>query len=329
MSALCQPTNGQPGPGPRRWLFHVLATVTLALMAGCHSLNLLTRDRHVGKTDQEATAAKEPCTPGKYSLKVGPAIVFSDRELDRDHPVFQDLAGLRDQVYKELQLPPGSAVVQVYLFESKERYENYMHARHPELPNRRAFFLQNSGRFGGPDELLVYTYWGERIHQDLRHELTHCLLHSVLKDVPLWLDEGLAEYFELPVANAGLNPEHVANLRRDLAQGKKLDLAHLETLTEVKDMKPPQYREAWAWVHLMLHTSPENKSVLINYLRYLRDSKEPPPLGPKLTAVLPSPEEALSRHIAALEGVRPSQPGGRDGAAARTDKWQTAPRGVQ
>ena len=55
-------------------------------------------------------------------------------------------------------------------------------------------------RFGGEEDLLVYTYWGDRIQQDLRHELTHALLHSVLKDVPLWLDEGLAEYFEMPVS---------------------------------------------------------------------------------------------------------------------------------
>ena len=39
---------------------------------------------------------------------------------------------------------------------------------------------------------------GDHLRTDLRHELTHALLHGVLKDVPLWLDEGLAGFFELP-----------------------------------------------------------------------------------------------------------------------------------
>ena len=36
---------------------------------------------------------------------------------------------------------------------------------------------------------------------DLRHETTHAVLHGLLPMVPLWLDEGLAEYFEAPEAN--------------------------------------------------------------------------------------------------------------------------------
>ena len=88
--------------------------------------------------------------------------------------------------------------MQVYLFEDRDAYERFMQSRYPNLPRRRAFFVAQPRGVGGGDDLLVYTFWGERIRQDLRHELTHALLHSVLKDVPLWLDEGLAEYFELP-----------------------------------------------------------------------------------------------------------------------------------
>ena len=53
-----------------------------------------------------------------------------------------------------------------------------------------------------------------RVRTDLRHELTHALLHGVLQDVPLWLDEGLAVYFELPPANEGVNPHHLEVLCR-------------------------------------------------------------------------------------------------------------------
>ena len=60
----------------------------------------------------------------------------------------------------------------------------------PELPPRRAFFLAQG------DQRIVYTYLGPRLEEDLRHEATHALLRGRFGDVPLWLDEGLAEYFE-------------------------------------------------------------------------------------------------------------------------------------
>src|SRR5947199_2066094 len=151
-----------------------------------------------------------------------------------------------------------------------------MVAKYPYLPKRRAFFVAEPRPIGG-EELMVYTFWGngERIEQDLRHELTHALLHSVLKDVPLWLDEGIAEFFETPPGNDGLNPEHLRLLRSENARP---NLARLENLTEVKDMKPAEYREAWAWVHLMLRGRPEARNVMLQYLRELRTNPQPGPL---------------------------------------------------
>ena len=40
--------------------------------------------------------------------------------------------------------------------------------------------------------------------------MAHGYLHSAFPSIPLWLDEGLAEYFETPRGDAGLNGRHVA-----------------------------------------------------------------------------------------------------------------------
>jgi hypothetical protein len=279
-----------------------LAASLLGLMFGCHSFNLtlLSRDKTGGKTDGDGPALAAGL-PSKNSLRIAPIIFFSDLELKKDHPIFQDIARLSDQVYRELQLPPGNAVVQVYLFEDKERYDRYMQAAWPTLPNRRAFFVAKPRTIGGQPDLLVYTVWGDRIQQDLRHELTHALLHSVLKFVPIWLDEGLAEYFELPPANNGLNPKHVNQLRRDLAGGLKFDLDRLENLSQVEQMGHAEYRESWAWVHLMLRGNPDARTTLLTYLHQLRDSEHPTPLSPQLKTLLGSPEEALCRHVGRLD----------------------------
>jgi len=242
-----------------------------------------------------------PGAPGKYNFRLAPYLFLSDFEINRDLPIFQELVSLRDQVYKELLLPPGTASVQVYLFEDQQRYEQFMKAKYPDLPCRRAFFVAQPRTIGGTEDLLVYTYWGDRIRQDLRHELTHALLHSVLKEVPIWLDEGLAEYFELPPENKGINPKHVDKLRQSMAGLYKPDLQRLEGLSQVQQMTPAEYREAWAWVHLLLRGRPEGKVELVAYLQQLRSNPNPGPLALRIAKVYPSPDEAFEKHVGQLE----------------------------
>jgi len=199
----------------------------------------------------------------------------------------------------ELRLPPGNSLVKVYLFEQRDRYESFMNKHYPHLPQRRAFFVAQPRFAGAPADLLVYTYVGDggRIQKDLRHELTHALLHSVLKEVPLWLDDGLAEDFELPPNWNGLNRTH-AQVLRD--KGSRPNLARLEQLSEVKDMDSDRYREAWAWVYLMLRGSPEAKEVLLAYLQQLRTKPNPGPLQPRLAAAVPSLDDVLDRLLVQL-----------------------------
>jgi hypothetical protein len=239
--------------------------------------------------------------------RVSQYFFLSDFEIKKDLPLFRELADMRDQIHKTLQLPSSTSIIQVYLFEDIDRYERFMKVRWPDLPKRRAFFIAQPRPMGG-EELLVYTYWGsgDRIQQDLRHELTHALLHSVLKDVPLWLDEGLAEYFEIPPGKSGVNPDHLKLLRRGPGGPLISDLARLEQLTQVEQMTPAEYREAWAWVHLMLHSNDEARKVLVGYLRELRSTKSPGPLRPRLAAIFPTPELELDRHLTLVDqGKRP------------------------
>jgi hypothetical protein len=175
-----------------------------------------------------------------------------------------------------------------------------MRARYPDLPKRRAFFVAQPHSVGGPEDLLVYTFWGDRIRQDLRHELTHALLHSVLKDVPLWLDEGLAEYFEVSPDAQGVNLHHLEQIQATAGAPFKPDLAHLEQLSQVQQMTPVEYREAWAWVHLMLRDRPEAKAVLIQYLQQLRVNPNPGLLQPRMANLFPDLQEALCQHLANL-----------------------------
>lgn len=272
----------------------VWAGLCWTALVGCHLFPTLPAPSERAEKEREPL----PGAPSKYSFPVSQFVFVADFEVPRNLPIFKELSELREQVYKELRLPPSNTKVFVYLFEDQERYERFMRSKYPELPKRRAFFVAQPRRLGGTEDLLVYTYWGHRIHQDLRHELTHALLHSVLKDVPLWLDEGLAEYFEVPAGWHGVNVQHVEHLRSGNA---KLDLARLEQMADVQQMTPAEYREAWAWVHLMLRGTPQSRQVLIAYLQELRSNPSPGLLRPRLASVFLSLESSLDRHLAALE----------------------------
>jgi len=241
-----------------------------------------------------------PGAPGKQSTRVSQFLFLHDFDLKRDQPLFRELAQMREQVFKELQLPPSNNLVQVYLFEDRDRYEAFMKGKYPNLPRRRAFFVAQPRRLGGGEDLLVYTYWGDRIQQDLRHELTHALLNSVLKEVPLWLDEGLAECFEIPQGFNGVNYQHLEQLRRGPTQAK-FDLERLETLTDVQQMTPAEYREAWAWTHFLLKGSPQGRQALLGYLQELRTNPRPGPLRPRLDKAILSLDAALERHLGDLD----------------------------
>jgi hypothetical protein len=130
----------------------------------------------------------------------------------------------------------------------------------------------------------------------------------VLKDVPLWLDEGLAEFFEVPAAWDGLNPQHLAQLRLDkslAAVNARLNLPRLEQLSEVGKMTPADYREAWAWVHLMLRSTPGAKKVLLDTIQELRTNPRPGLIEPRLADVFLSLDEAIDRHLADLASKNP------------------------
>ena len=278
------------GRSPLRW---AAAACALTALAGCESLL-----KKAPADQPPAATIAPPPLPGRAGAhRVSQFVFYSDQPLKQNAPLFEELSRLRDQVFRDLRLPPSNTVVQVYLFDDQDRYERYMRFRYPELPKRRAFFVAHPGTPGGPRELLVFTYWGDHLRQDLRHELTHALLNSVLTEVPLWLDEGLAEYYELPPEKNGVNPSHVDALVR---AGAFPDLATLERLDEVEQMGRAQYQEAWAWVHLMMHGPPEGRAVLLGYLQQLRVPGPPGPLLPRLREVYPAPSEALARHVARL-----------------------------
>jgi hypothetical protein len=69
-------------------------------------------------------------------------------------------------------------------------------------------------------------------------------------------------------------------------------------------MSPADYREAWAWVHLMLREKPEGKAVLTAYLQQLRTNPNPGPLVGRLKEVFPKMSSSLEQHLIKIESIQ-------------------------
>ncbi|MCA1686359.1 MAG: DUF1570 domain-containing protein, partial [Planctomycetia bacterium] len=155
---------------------------------------------------------------------------------------------------------------------------------------------------------VIYTFHNDRLEEDLRHEATHALLHVAVGDLPLWLDEGLAEYFEGPDGRQGLNAEHLARLPDDLKAGWRPDLARLESLKSVRDMTPLDYRESWAWVHSLLNGPATDKAALLAQLADLASKpRTAEPLSQRLARLEPNPSsgQRLMAHIGHVRAATP------------------------
>lgn len=240
--------------------------------------------------------------PVTHSVRAGNFVIRSDFAIAEDAPIIRELEQLQEDISETLQLPPPRDSVVVYLFSGESAYRRYMRRTWPSLPPRRAYFI------GTSRELAVYSFHGPRVEEDLRHELTHGQLHATLRTVPLWLDEGLAEYFEVKGSTAGApHPEHLKSLQRLAHRDWKPSVKRLESIVDFQKFDRQDYAESWGWVHLLLHGSPEQKETLVGYLNELRDTASPGSFHQRLESAGGPGTHQLTAWVSRL-GDPPRQP---------------------
>lgn len=258
--------------------------------------------------------------PVRHSVRAQRLIVHSDLPVAEDSRIVRELEELRLDVLSTLALPEPKRPVVVYLFEDEARYSSYMKRHFPKLPSRRAFFV------GSATELAVYAFHGDHLATDLRHEYTHGVLHAGLRNIPLWLDEGLAEYFETAREDHRVNHEHLERLSAAMAGGWQPDLERLEQLTDVSEMQAMDYHEAWAWVYSWLQSDEDDeRQQLVKYIHRLRETTSPQKLSQ--TPGLEKNEAArrVLKQLAVLSGEEAPGPFPNAAGRAKFDDAEVIP----
>jgi hypothetical protein len=206
-------------------------------------------------------------------------------------PLFEDLSQLEIELQRTLAVPPSQRIVNVYLLSDQQSHKSLLTQQYPRVPYRRALYMQRG------EQASVFAYRNPELPLDLRHECTHALLHASLPMVPLWLDEGLAEYFEVAPPSRASKNSHLAKLRWNLRFGMIRSIESLESCSDLSQMGAVEYRFAWAWTHFMLHGPLPAHRELVHYLADIRRGTPPGQLSERLRRALPDLDAQFVAHF--------------------------------
>lgn len=224
-----------------------------------------------------------------WQAQSGPFVVSADgpvRDLDA---LAQELVQLGERIQRELAVPLSIERIRLYLFHDRERYEQFLLHNVPHLTqrdvNRQGLFFLH-----GKTPVIVALI-GPELRRTLRHEFVHALLNPSLPQLPLWLDEGLAMYYEVPEGH-GWQERLAEYLERQARQGWQPELSRLERLTRMQQMGVPEYAEAWSWTFLLLRGGPEYRACLQSFLADLGRGRNTRSLSERWIMTGLSPEQS-------------------------------------
>jgi len=226
--------------------------------------------------------------PDEY--QAGQFLCYADVSLAEYKPLLDTLPALEQEIIQLLGLQPSRDWIHIFLFRHKSTYHGYVKQYFPEAPSRKALFIKERG-LG-----MVFACLGDEFEVDLRHECTHAMLNAALPVTPLWLDEGLAEYFEVPADQRASGNPHQKYVRWSAYFGQTSRLEDLEQIREVSLMTRSRYRQAWAWVHFMIHGPPEAREELQRFLADLQALTPPGLLSRRLRYRLPDLDARFADH---------------------------------
>ena len=223
-------------------------------------------------------------------FQAGQFLCHADFSLETHKPLLNSMPDLEQELIRLLGLRPSRDLIHVFLFHNKSTYQGYVKQYFPEAPSRKALFIKDRG-LG-----MVFAYEGDEFEVDLRHECTHALLNAALPVTPLWLDEGLAEYFEVDASQRADGHPHQKYVKWNAYLGQTPRLEDLEQVREVSQMTRTRYRQAWAWVHFLLHGPPEAREELQRFLADLQALTPPGLLSRRLRHRLPDLDTRFADH---------------------------------
>ena len=184
--------------------------------------------------------------------------------------ILDEINQLQHDLTRYIGVPVAKEKIELCLFKDEKSYMDFLKEYFPRAPrDRRALYIKLDKK---PGTLMVQK--SKDFEVDLRHEMTHAIIHASIPRIPIWLDEGLAKYFEVPPQDRENNHPYMMQIRRNARLGTIPSLANLTKLETIDDMGTKEYRDSWAWTHFLIRRSPETHRLLAAYLQMLANLPE-------------------------------------------------------
>ena len=205
-----------------------------------------------------------------YVQTCGVVVVQANFPLTEIASILDEINMLQHDLTRYIGVPAPREKIELCLFKDESSYMEFLREFFPRAPrDRRALYVKLDNK---PGTLMVQK--SKDFEVDLRHEMTHAIVHASISRVPIWLDEGLAKYFEVPPQDRANNHPYMTQIRRNARLGNVPFLDRLARLETIDDMGAREYRDSWAWTHFLIHRSPETHRLLAAYLQMLANYPE-------------------------------------------------------
>jgi hypothetical protein len=148
--------------------------------------------------------------------------------------------------------------------------------------------VEVSGYFaGGPslDVIMMPATNRESALRTIYHEYSHLVTVNAARGLPVWLSEGLAEYYSTFEVRddgrrallGGIIPSHLGRLNneRPLTLGELLSVDHDSPLYNEGARRSMFYAQSWALVHMLLNGEPNRRPQFDTYVRLTHAGKSP------------------------------------------------------
>ncbi len=218
---------------------------------------------------RDLPSPKEPW----IELRTADFTLYSNAGERKAREIGEDLERLRDAL---AQLSPGLVLsspvpTSIFVFKDAFSFQPYARSYNSKVVDKGGYFL---GRQLGNYVAVNADQHGQE-REVIYHEYIHYLLRNNVATLPLWLHEGLAEYYSTLQVNQGearvglAPPQHVPWLRQH-------PLIPLATIFAVDEHSPEYneqsrsggfYAESWLLVHYLISGNPARRREAAELLR--------------------------------------------------------------
>ena len=184
----------------------------------------------------------------------------------------------------------------VIIFANRAAYLNHLDKTLPKAPRRTSLFVVR----GGNPTILAAD--GDSLKRDLLHESVHVINYANFgsENLPLWLDEGTAEWFEADEPQqAKVHGEMIATIMGDQrkALAVPLKLTSIERITTTIKADALSYAASWAWSRFLGDPATDCHRISLRYLADIQSGIVAGMLSHRLALAVPNYEELFLRSL--------------------------------